>query len=402
LVKSCSSCAEERGPNNMFTKILIADRGENAIRIIRACKELDVQTVAVFSEADREGLHVSLADESYCIGGALLKDSYLNMDAILTTAIATGVEAIHPGCGFLSENAGFAKLCHESGLVFIGPDTETIALMGDKETADKIMQEAGVPVFHDNETVMDTAQLKHIGMQLLADNFGNIVCLGERDNSIRRNNKIQIGESPAVTVPEDVRERMIEASIKAGKAIKYRGAGTIGYICDNNGNFFFAGMDTRLQTGYSVTEMVTWIDLVKWQIRIASGLELDFRQKDIEFRGHAIECRIYADDTWRGDMSRGKVEFLNVPGGPWVRFDTALYQGYDMPPFSDSLLGELIVYARTRDEAIVKMKAALSELAIEGVAHNAVYQAELLSAGATVRCPANEGEYLSPNTVEIV
>jgi len=427
----------------MFLKILIANRGEIAIRVIRACKEMGISTVAVFSEADREALHVNLADESYCIGGALSKDSYLNKNAILSAALASKAEAIHPGYGFLSENADFARLCTENSIIFIGPNAETIFKMGDKDMARRTMRDAGVPVIPGCDLVTDTAHakreaekigfpllikarsggggrgirlvnsedeleqaytsatseataafgdgavymekyllpVKHIEMQLLADNFGNVVCLGERDCSTQRKNQKLIEESPAIIMPEDVRKRMIDATIQAGTAVGYRGAGTIEYLYDKDGNFYFMEMNTRLQVEHPVTEMVTWVDLVKWQIRIAAGMKLEFAQEEIKFNGHAIECRINAEDPYHNFRpSCGKIEMLHFPGGPWVRFDTAVYQGYSIPPFYDSMIGKLIVYAKTRDEAIRKMKAALCELIIEGVVHNASFQADILSA----------------------
>ena len=426
----------------MFSKILVANRGEIAIRIIRACKEMGISTVAVFSEADREALHVNLADESYCIGGALSKDSYLNMSAVLSAATASKAEAIHPGYGFLSENPEFAKRCTENNIVFIGPDSETLSRMGDKDMAKRTMRDAGIPVipgcdlvktlpqakkeaekigfpliikarsggggrgiriaesmeemeqhynsakaeaaaaFGDGEVYMEKylKPVKHIEMQLLADNFGNVVCLGERDCSIQRKNQKLIEESPAAIIPEDTRKRMVDATVNAGRAVGYRGAGTIEYLYDKDGNFYFMEMNTRLQVEHPVTEMVTGIDLVKWQIRIASGMELGFTQDEIEFKGHAIECRINAEDPYQNfKPSSGKIEMLHIPGGPWVRFDTAIYQGYTIPVFYDSMIGKLIVYAKTRDEAIRKMKSALCELIIEGVVHNASFQADILS-----------------------
>jgi len=426
----------------MFSKILVANRGEIAIRVIRACKEMGIATVAVFSEADRESLHVSLADESYCIGGSLSKDSYLNMVSVISAAAASKAEAIHPGYGFLSENAEFAKLCGENDIVFIGPKPETISQMGDKDMARKTMREAGVPVIPGCDLVQNlehakeeakkigfpllikarsggggrgirhvdsiteleqayntaTAEaasafgdgavymekylhpVKHIEMQLLSDNFGNLVCLGERDCSTQRKNQKLIEESPAAIIPDETRKRMIETSVKAGAAVGYRGAGTIEYLYDKDGNFYFMEMNTRLQVEHPVTEMVTLVDLVKWQIRIASGMELGFKQNEIEFKGCAIECRINAEDPYNDFRpSGGRVEVLHVPNGPWVRFDSAIFQGYTIPPFYDSMIGKLIVYAQTRDEAIRKMKAALCELIIEGVVHTALFQTELLS-----------------------
>ncbi|MCL1902874.1 MAG: acetyl-CoA carboxylase biotin carboxylase subunit [Oscillospiraceae bacterium] len=427
----------------MFSKILIANRGEIAIRVIRACKEMGISTVAVFSEADREALHTNLADESYCIGGSQSKDSYLNMSAVISAAVASKAEAVHPGYGFLSENAEFAKLCRENNIVFIGPDYSVITKMGDKDMARRTMKKAGVPVipgcdlvdgvehakkeaarigfpllikarsggggrgirlvneagelekaynaataeakaaFGDGAVYMEKYlfPVKHIEMQLLGDNFGNVVCLGERDCSTQRKNQKLIEESPAAIITDDVRKKMIEATVKAGKAVGYQGAGTIEYLYDKTGNFYFMEMNTRLQVEHPVTEMVTGIDLVKWQIRTAAGLKLDFVQEDIEFSGHAIECRINAEDPYQGFRpSGGKIQMLHIPGGPQVRFDTAVYQNYTIPPFYDSMIGKLIVHAKTRDEAIRKMKAALCELIIEGVVHNAPFQLEILSA----------------------
>jgi len=398
--------------------------------------------VAVFSEADRDSLHVSLADESFCIGKALSKDSYLNMTAVLSAALVTGSEAIHPGYGFLSENAEFARLCAKNSIVFIGPRVETITKMGDKDIARQTMRDAGIPVIPGCDLIdclshaqkeakkigfpllikarsggggrgirlvhsMDELELsyksatsealaafgdgavylekylrpvKHIEMQLLADDHGTVVCLGERDCSTQRKNQKLIEESPAAIIPEDTRKRMIEASIRAGRAVGYRGVGTIEYLYDTDGNFYFMEMNTRLQVEHPVTEMVTLIDLVKWQIRVAAGMKLDFSQEDIICRGHAIECRINAEDPYQKFRPCcGTINMLHVPNGPWVRFDSAIYQGYTIPPFYDSMIGKLIVYAKTRDEAIRKMKAALCELIIEGVVHNTSFQADILS-----------------------
>ncbi len=428
----------------MFSKILVANRGEIAIRIIRACKEMGITTVAVFSEADKDALHVHLADESYCIGGPLSKDSYLNMTAVLSVALATKAQAIHPGYGFLSENAEFAALCEENGVTFIGPPSRVIAKMGDKATAKETMRAAKVPVipgcglvkslehakkeaekigfpllikasaggggrgirlihkpeeleggyqsatmearsaFGDGSVYMEKylKPVKHIEMQILADNYGGVVCLGERDCSIQRKNQKLVEESPSALLPQKTRQKMIDASIRAGTAAGYRGAGTVEYLYDPAaGDFYFMEMNTRLQVEHPVTEMVTWIDLVKWQIRIAAGIKLDFTQKDVEVRGHAIECRITAENPHQNFRpSCGRIEMLFIPGGPWVRFDTAIYQGYAIPPFYDSMIGKLVVYAKTRDEAIRKMRAALCELIIEGIEHNADFEAEILSA----------------------
>jgi len=425
----------------MFKKILVANRGEIAVRVIRACKEMGVGAVAVFSEADREALHVSLADESYCIGGALSKDSYLNMENIISAAIAARAEGIHPGYGFLSENARFAAMCREHGVAFIGPEAETIARMGDKLSAKRAMKEAGLPVipggdlsdgaeaaaeaektgypllikaraggggrgirlvksadlflreyryasleaanaFGDGSLYAEKylSPVKHIEVQILADNYGNVAALGERDCSAQRKNQKLIEESPAAALSEKTRRRLYAASISAAEKINYRSAGTIEFLMDAHENFYFLEMNTRLQVEHPVTEMVTGVDLVKWQIRIAAGATLDFSQKDVTLNGCAIECRINAEDAYQNfKPSAGRVNMLHIPGGPWVRFDTAVYHGYAVPPFYDSNLGKLIVWAKTRDEAVRKMKAALCELIIEGVAHNADFLLDILS-----------------------
>jgi len=426
----------------VFSKILIANRGEIAVRIIRACKEMGISTVAVFSEADRTALHVSLADESFCIGPAPAKDSYLNITAILSAAVASGAQAIHPGYGLLSENARFAGLCAQCNIAFIGPSAEIISKMGDKDEARKTMIAAGVPVIPGCDMVKDVAHakeeaarigypllikaraggggrgirlvkaadelenayhaasaeaqnafgdsgmylekflspVKHIETQLLGDFQGNLVCLGERDCSLQRKNQKLLEESPSPAVTPSLRKSMMDAALKAAKAVGYYGAGTIEFLLDNNGHFYFMEMNTRLQVEHPVTEMVTGIDLVKWQIRIAAGQPLGFSQKDIQLNGHAIECRINAENP-REDFrpSCGKIQLLHIPGGPWVRFDTAIYQDYFVPPFYDSMIGKLIVHAKTREEAIRKMQASLCELVIEGIDHNAELQMELLA-----------------------
>ena len=425
----------------MFSKILIANRGEIAIRVIRACKEMGISTVAVFSEADRDALHVKLADESYCIGGARPRESYLNARSIISAALVSKAEAIHPGYGFLSENSEFSDLCKENNIVFIGPPGDVIAKMGDKEAARREMAAANFPVipgcelvenadhakkeaerigfplvikasaggggkgirlvksmdkiehsynlatqealasFNDGSVYMEKflTGVKHIEMQILADNFGNVVCLGERDCSMQRRNQKLVEESPSVGISDKTRSEMIAAAVNASKAVGYRGAGTIECLCDTEGNFYFMEMNTRLQVEHPVTEMVTGKDLVKWQIRIASGIQLDFTQEEIQFTGHAIECRINAENPYQDFRpSAGKIEMLHIPGGPWVRFDTAIYHGYSIPPFYDSMIGKLIVAARTREEAIRKMKAALCELIIDGVEHNSELQMEIM------------------------
>lgn len=426
----------------LFSKLLIANRGEIAVRIIRACKEMGISTVAVFSEADSDALHVSLADESICIGPAAAKDSYLNMAAIISAAVVTGAQAIHPGYGLLSENAKFAELCEKCNITFIGPSYKVIEKMGDKSEARKTMAAAGVPIVPGcnaiddiqkakkeaekigypilikakaggggrgirlvhNESEFDNAFMtasseaqnafgdggvymekfispaKHIEMQLLCDSHGNVVCLGERECSIQRKNQKLIEESPSPTVSEETRQKMIEIATKAAKSVNYTNAGTIEFIFDKDNNFYFMEMNTRLQVEHTVTELVTGIDIVKWQIRIAQDQPLSFKQKDIRISGHAIECRINAENPYKDFRpSCGKISLLHIPGGPWVRFDTALYQDYSIPPYYDSMIGKLIVYASTREEAIRKMQAALAELVIEGVDHNSALQIDILS-----------------------
>lgn len=427
----------------MFSKILIANRGEIAVRIIRACKEMGISTVAVFSEADRDALHVSLADESYCIGPAQVSDSYLNMAEIISAAMVSGAQAIHPGYGLLSENPKFAALCEECGLVFIGPKSEVIAKTGDKDEARKTMREAGVPIIPGCDAVEDVKEAhaaadqigypllikarsggggrgirlvhaseefehafaaasqealiafgdgvmyiekylfpaKHIEMQILADHFGNVVCLGERECSIQRKNQKLVEECPSPSITPEIRAKMIDVTTKAAKAVGYRNAGTVEYLFDQKGNFYFMEMNTRLQVEHTVTEMVTGIDIVKWQIRIAAGISLNFKQEDVIMAGHAIECRINAENPAKNFRpSCGRITLLHIPGGPWVRFDTALYQDYFVPPYYDSMIGKLIVLAKTREEAIRKIQAALCEMVVEGVDHNSELHMDILDA----------------------
>lgn len=425
----------------MFSKILIANRGEIAVRIIRACKEMGISTVAVYSQADRHALHVSLADESICIGPALARDSYLNMTAVLSAAIVSGAEAIHPGYGLLSENAQFAALCAECNIVFIGPESSIITLMGDKDQARKTMRNAGVPVIPGGD-VMETMEeameaadaigypllikarsggggrgirkvtshdefaaayktasaeaesafgdgavylekflypAKHVEVQILADQEGNVICLGERECSIQRKNQKLLEESPSPALSEETRKQMHETAIRAAKAVNYQNAGTLEFLVTSEGDFYFMEMNTRLQVEHTVTEMVTGIDLVKWQIRIAAGIPLSITQEEARVEGCAIECRINAEDSTNGFRpSAGRITTLHIPGGPWVRFDTAIYQDYAIPPFYDSMIGKLIVHAKTREEAIRKMRAALCELIIEGVAFNSDLQLSIL------------------------
>ena len=417
----------------MFTKILIANRGEIAIRVIRACKEMGISTVAVYSEADRESLHVALADQAICIGGARAEESYLNGERIVSAALATHAQAIHPGYGFLSENAEFAALCKQYGIVFIGPPAEVISHMGDKDTARRLMKENGVPTTpgtdilkdageakkaaeqigypvlikasaggggkgirlverpEDMERAFQTASseaekafgdgrmymekyldpVKHIEVQLLADEEGNIVCLGERECSIQRNNQKLIEESPSPAVTPQLRARLMDTAARAAKASHYVNAGTVEFLMDRDHNFYFMEMNTRLQVEHPVSELVTGVDIVKWQIRIAAGVPLDFTQEDIRVQGAAIECRINAKGP-------GKVGFFHTPGGPWVRFDTFLYEGYEIPPYYDSMLGKMIVYSSTREAAIRKMMAALSELVVWGTQNNIEDQIEII------------------------
>lgn len=418
----------------MFSKILIANRGEVAVRIIRACNEMGISTVAVYSSADEEALHASLADKSICIGGPAAQDSYLNQERIISAALATGAQAIHPGYGFLSENHEFAELCEKFGLVFIGPKHSVIRKLGDKDSARKLMSQAGVTVspgsslinspgdaekmaetigfpllikarsggggkgirlvrkatevrdafltasteaenaFGDGGLYMERflEPVKHIEVQILADESGNVVTMGERECSIQQNNQKLIEESPSPAITPELREKMTAAAVKAARAVGYTSVGTVEFLLDSDNNFYFMEMNTRLQVEHTVTEAVTGVDIVKWQIRIADGVPLDFTQEDITLNGSSIECRINAKTS-------GNVRVLHVPGGPWVRFDTALYQGYAFPPYYDSLLGKLIVFAMTREEAIRKMNAALSELVIDGIQNNIEQQIAILA-----------------------
>ena len=417
----------------MFSKILVANRGEIAVRIIRACKEMGIATVAVYSEADEEALHVALADERVCVGAAASADSYLNQQNILAAALATGAQAIHPGYGFLSENAAFARLCKEQNLAFIGPDGDIISKMGDKDAARRLMKEAGVPTVPGSELLESVEQaraeaarigypvlikasaggggkgirlvggeeelenafhtasaeaekafgdgrvymekflspVKHIEVQLLADEQGHVVCLGERECSIQKNNQKLIEETPSSAISPALRQEMMDAAAGAAKAAGYLGAGTVEFLLDGDGRFYFIEMNTRLQVEHPVTEFVTGVDIVKWQIRIAAGIPLDFTQEDIRLTGAAIECRVNATGC-------GTVDFLHVPGGPWVRFDTALYQGCEVPPYYDPMIGKMIVYAGTREETIRKMESAMCELVIKGVPVNIESQLEIL------------------------
>ena len=431
----------------MFSKILIANRGEIAVRIIRACREMGISTVAIYSEADKNAMHVQLADESYCVGGSAVTDSYLNIASIVTLAVSTGCQAIHPGYGLLSENAKFVSLCEQCNIKFIGPTSKMIAMLGDKDIARKTMREAGVPVtpgcavVDDVETAREEAlkigfpllikarsggggrgirivnaieefenayhsastealsafgdgavymekylkPVKHIEMQLLCDNYGNIVCFGERECSVQRKNQKLIEESPSPAINSEMRKKMMEYAKKAALAVNYENVGTVEFLLDSDNNIYFMEMNTRLQVEHGVTEMVTGHDLVQWQIRVAAGAMLTLTQDRIFMHGHAIECRINAENPEENFRpSCGKITKLHIPGGPFVRFYTAIYQDYSIPPYYDSMIGKLIVQARTRDYAIRKMKMALSELNIHGIDHNRDLQIEILSDEAFV------------------
>lgn len=415
----------------MFRRILIANRGEIAVRIIRACIEMNIETVAVYSTADKECLHVKLATQAVCIGPAKAADSYLNMKSILTAAVETNCDAIHPGFGFLSENSEFARLCEECNIKFIGPKADVIDAMGNKAMAktmmrngnvpvvpgsigalkdyaeaEKIADEVGYPVllkasaggggrgmrraetreqlesayeeakaearacFGNDEMYLEKLIInpRHIEFQILADEFGNVVHLGERDCSIQRKNQKLIEESPCMLLSEELRIKMGDAAVNAAKASGYTNAGTVEFVLDEKGNFYFIEMNTRIQVEHGVTEMVTGIDLVKEQIRIAFHQPLTFTQDDVHLNGHAMECRINAEDPAKGFLpNSGKISFLNLPGGPGVRVDTLLYNGYETSPFYDSMMAKIIVHAPTRLEMIRRMRRALMELSTEGI-----------------------------------
>ena len=418
----------------MFSKILVANRGEIAIRIIRSCKEMGISTVAVYSTVDVESLHVALADQSICIGEAVPSESYLLAERIVSAALVTGAQAVHPGYGFLSESVELAELCRKHGIGFIGPSPEVIAQMGDKDAARRVMSEAGVPIVPGTGVLADVAEAeaaaekigypvmikaraggggkgiriandraelekgfftaskealesfgdgalylekrispaKHIEVQVMADEYGKVVCFAERECSIQKNNQKLVEESPSPAVNEALRKKLTETAINAAVAVGYENAGTVEFILDDKGNFYFMEMNVRLQVEHGISEQITGIDMVKWQIRIAAGVPLNFSQRELAFTGSAIECRINA-------FQPGKVEFLHVPGGNRVRFDSALWTGYEVPPYYDSLLGKLIVHAGTREEAIRKMQAALCELVIDGVPNNIDDQIGIIS-----------------------
>ena len=421
-------------------KVLIANRGEIAVRIIRACREMGIETVAVYSEADKEALHTQLADEAVCIGPAPSTESYLSMDRIISATIISGADAIHPGFGFLSENSRFAELCEQCNITFIGPKAEVIAKLGNKQEARNTMVAAGVPVipgskepiydaqsgakvaeevgypvivkaalggggkgmrvaqtpeefessfltaqketqmaFGDNTMYIEhfVEHPRHIEFQILADEYGHVIHLGERDCSIQRNHQKMIEESPSTALTEDLRRQMGEAAVKAAG---YVNAGTIEFLLEKNGNFYFMEMNTRIQVEHPVTEWVTGIDLIKEQIRIASGMELSYTQEDVKLTGHAIECRINAENPEKGFRpSPGTITDIYLPGGKGIRIDSAIYSGYTIPPYYDSMIAKLIVWAKNRGEAIRKMQSALGEIIIEGIDTNVDYQYEILN-----------------------
>ncbi|KAB7706535.1 acetyl-CoA carboxylase biotin carboxylase subunit [Bacillus aerolatus] len=435
----------------MLKKVLIANRGEIAVRIIRACKEMNIQTVAVYSEADKEALHVKLADEAYCIGKAPSKESYLNIVNIISTATITGVDGIHPGYGFLAENADFAELCRDCHIAFIGPSPESIRKMGIKDVARDTMKEAGVPIvpgsdgiINDYEEGLEVAKkigfpviikataggggkgirvaydqeelkkgievtqqeaetafgnpgvylekfiqdFRHVEIQIMADSHGNVIHLGERDCTIQRRMQKLIEETPSPALSAETREKMGNAAVQAAKAVDYVGAGTVEFIYDHKeDNFYFMEMNTRIQVEHPITEMVTGVDLIKEQIRAASGYPLQWKQEDITMTGWSIECRINAENPTKNFMpSPGEVKKYILPGGFGVRVDSAVYGGYNIPPFYDSMVAKLIVHASTREEAIKKMIRALDEFIVEGVSttipfHKALLQHEVFLSG---------------------
>lgn len=426
----------------MFQKLLIANRGEIAVRIIRACREMGIKTVAVYSQADADALHTQLADESICIGKAEAKDSYLNMERILSATIASGADAIHPGFGFLSENSKFAELCEKCNITFIGPSAKTIEETGNKSEARNAMVRAGVPVIPGTKNPIFTAEAgrkfadeigypvmikaalggggkgmrvvrnseefeknfqnaqreaengfgdnsmyiekyiehpKHIEFQILADNEGNTIHLGERDCSVQRRHQKMIEESPCTALDDALRQQMGEMAVRAAKAVGYRNAGTVEFLLDSHRQFYFMEINTRIQVEHGVTELVTGIDLVKEQIRIAAGEKLGLRQSDIHLTGHAMEVRINAENPDKNFAPcPGTIQELHIPGGNGVRIDTAVYPGYIIPPYYDSMIMKVMVYDKDRESALKKMRSTLGEVIIEGVTTNLDFQYEIL------------------------
>ena len=449
----------------MIEKVLVANRGEIAVRIIRACREMGIETVAVYSTADEEALHVELADEAVCIGSPLPKNSYLNMENIISAAVLTGCDALHPGFGFLSENAKFADICLKCGITFIGPTPQMIKQMGDKAKAREMMITAGIPVVpgsegtvksigeaykiaehigypiilkasaggggrgmrvaYTKEELSDAFQTassealsafgdgsmyiekyienpRHIEFQILGDTFGNVIHLGERDCSLQRRHQKVLEESPSPALSDELREKMGNMAIKAAKAVGYQNAGTVEFILDQNEKFYFIEMNTRIQVEHPITEMVTGVDLIKEQIRIASGKELTFKQDEVQIKGHAIECRINAEDPELDFRPcTGTIKELYLPGGRGVRVDSALYEGYSIPPQYDSMLAKIIAYGETRQEAINIMKRALSEVNIEGVNTNIYFEYQLLSETAFKEGTFNTG-FIETNLASIL
>lgn len=440
-----------RSEEMMFKKILIANRGEIAVRIIRACREMGIMTVAICSEADKEALHAQLADETICIGPAAAKDSYLNMESIISATLVSGAEAIHPGFGFLSENSKFVRMCNQCNITFIGPSADTMDRMGNKSEARNTMMKAGVPVvpgtkepiydgmvgielakeigypimikasaggggkgmrvaeseeeflekfetaqreavngFGDNTMYLEryVKNPRHVEIQVLADQKGNTIYLGERDCSIQRRHQKMIEEAPSIAIDETLRKKMGEAAVKAAKATGYYSAGTIEFLLDQNNEFYFMEMNTRIQVEHPVTEMITGVDLIKEQIKIAAGETLALHQEDVKISGHAIECRINAEDPDKNFMPcPGTVNYIHFPGGKGIRVDSALYAGCTIPPYYDSMVAKLIVHDETRELAIKKMRSALGELIVQGVKTNLDYQYEIF----------NDEEYVKGN-----
>ena len=426
----------------MLKKVLIANRGEIAVRIIRACREMGIRTVAIYSEADKNALHVQLADEAICVGPAPSNKSYLNVKAILEAACLTGADSIHPGFGFLSENPNFAKICQETGIKFIGPDYKLIELLGNKSRAKETMKRAGVPVvpgsdgliyskeqavnlaeqikypvmlkasaggggrgirvayskeelekeydivkqeakvsFNDDSLYLEkfVENPRHVEIQILADEHGNCIHLGERDCSVQRRNQKVLEETPSGILDEETRKKMGEVAVKAVKEIGYSNAGTIEFLVDKNKDFYFMEMNTRVQVEHPVTEMVTGVDIIKEQIKIASGKELTYKQEDIKFNGHSMEVRINAENPDKNFMPcPGTITGLHIPGGNGVRVDTAIYSGYTVPPTYDSMLAKLIVHGKNREESIAKMKSAVAEFVVEGITTNIDFLLKIL------------------------
>lgn len=426
----------------MLKKVLIANRGEIAVRIIRACREMGIRTVAIYSEADKDALHVRLADQAICIGPAPSSKSYLNVKAILEAACLTGADSIHPGFGFLSENANFAKICEEMGIKFIGPNYKLIELLGNKSKAKETMKKAGVPVVpgseglikskkeaveiaekikypvilkasaggggkgiriaHNKEELEKAYSLvkqeakisfnddsiyiekfvenpRHVEIQVLADEHGNGIHLGERDCSVQRRNQKIIEETPASIINDETRKKMGEVAVKAVKEIGYTNAGTIEFLVDKNRDFYFMEMNTRVQVEHPVTEMVTGIDIIKEQIKIASGEKLTIKQKDVKVNGHSMEARINAENPDKNFMPcPGTITGLHIPGGNGIRVDTAIYSGYTIPPTYDSMIAKVIVHGKTREESIAKLKSAVAELVVDGITTNADFILKIL------------------------